>query len=259
MADSENQVEEKGSEGEDKEFTVEKPAGKGMDQVPDQDADLPESVGRETPAGLGEWEKTAESGKSQSSRSRKTGNSKESSHRGAKKGKTKELVNLLEKKNEALLELGKKLENSEQSIKNKEDKILRLAAEFENFKKRTRREWDLHRKRANAELLLDILGVLDDFDRAFEASTTTGDHFESGIRLIHSTLLDVLKRAELMEMEVLGKPFDPQFHEAVGETESNEVEAGCVAHVVQKGYLHHGQLLRPARVIVNKIKAEGES
>ncbi|HSG29462.1 MAG TPA: nucleotide exchange factor GrpE [Candidatus Krumholzibacterium sp.] len=181
---------------------------------------------------------------------------KSDSHRSQKKQKRQkkhgnnELAELLKKKNDLLQNMEKRLRKVEEDSKIKEDKVLRMAAEFENYKKRTRREWDLHQKKANADLLSGILGVLDDFERAFDAAEGEGDHFRTGIRMIHAQLMDVLKRAGLLEIEAAGEVFDPQFHEAMGESPSSEVQPGTVLHVVQKGYMLHDQLLRPARVIV---------
>lgn len=175
----------------------------------------------------------------------------------AKKAGQAELLDLIQQKNAMLQSLEKRAEAAEKQIELKEDKLLRVAAEFENYRKRTRREWELHQKQANAGLIKDILGVIDDFDRALEAAPDEDDTFASGIRLIHSGLLGVLGRAGLSEIEAAGRPFDPRFHEAMGETATEEVPEGHVAHVIQKGYLFGGELLRPARVIVAK-KPEAE-
>ncbi len=178
------------------------------------------------------------------------GISKESRHKRSKRASIKGLAELLEKKNEMLQSMGKDLEKAAETVKIKEDKILRMAAEFENYKKRTRREWDLLQKKANADLLNDLLFVLDDFERAFEAAEDAGDRFFSGILMIHTRFVDILRRAGLSEIDALGRPFDPQFHEAMGEAESEEIGDGCVLNVVQKGYMINDQLLRPARVII---------
>lgn len=182
--------------------------------------------------------------------------SKESRQKRSKRLSAKGLATLLENKSKMLHEMSKDLEKAEQSIKIKEDKLLRMAAEFENYKKRTRREWDLLQKKATADLLNDLLSVLDDFERAFEAAGETGDHFFSGIRMIHSRFVEILERAGLSEIEAKGRPFDPQFHEAMGEAESEGTEDGCVVNVVQKGYMVRDQLLRPARVIIAKKREQ---
>jgi molecular chaperone GrpE len=164
----------------------------------------------------------------------------------------KELLDILREREDALERSRSELEKMKQEFAIKEDKLIRMVAEFENYKKRTRREWELHQKRANAELIRDILGILDDFERAFESPDDSGEHFRSGVQLIYSGLLDVMVRAGLNEIEAENRPFDPQYHEAMGELESDEVEEGHVMQVVQKGYMLRDQLLRPAKVIVAK-------
>jgi molecular chaperone GrpE len=166
----------------------------------------------------------------------------------------KELVDVLAERECALEQTREELENIRQQLAIKEDKLIRMVAEFENYKKRTRREWELHQKRANAELIKDLLGILDDFERAFEAPDDSGEHFRSGVQLIYSGLLDVMGRAGLREIEAESRTFDPQYHEALGEMESDEVEEGNVLRVVQKGYTLRDQLLRPAKVIVAKAR-----
>lgn len=166
----------------------------------------------------------------------------------------KELLDILREREDTLGQVREELENIKQQFAIKEDKLIRMVAEFENYKKRTRREWELHQKRANAELIKDILGILDDFERAFEAPDDSGEHFRSGVQLIYSGLLDVMVCAGLNEIEAENRPFDPQYHEAMGEMESDEVEEGYVLQVVQKGYMLHDQLLRPAKVIVAKAR-----
>lgn len=185
-------------------------------------------------------------------------------HKGAKSGrkrskkqKDKDLAELLNRKNEMLQDLENRLAESEQLIKRYEDRLLRLAAEFENYKKRTRREWELHEKQANAGLVKGLLHVLDDFSRALEASGEAGEQFRAGIRLINASLTDILARNGLSEIDAAGKPFDPQVHEAVGELESGDIPPGHVAEVLQRGYMFHDQVLRPARVLVAKGTGEG--
>jgi molecular chaperone GrpE len=175
-------------------------------------------------------------------------------HKSTKRASRKELLELIQRKNEMLGDMKNSLTESQQDLKIKEDKILRMAAEFENFKKRTRREWELLQKNANAELIREIVGVLDDFERALEAMGEANDQFQNGVKLIYTGLFDVLSRAGLERIEAQGQSFDPQYHEAIGEAESEEIDEGLVARVVQTGYLLHGQLLRPARVIVAKKK-----
>jgi len=170
-----------------------------------------------------------------------------------KRSKRKELLDLIERKNTMLMELDKQLKNAKQDIAIKEDRILRLAAEFENYRRRTRAEQELHRKNSNADLIKEIIWGIDNFDRAFANLGGAEDHIQEGIRLIHAGLMDILTKAGLKEIEAQGRSFDARYHEAVGEIES-DVQEGCVAQVMQRGYMLHDQVLRPARVLVSKRK-----
>lgn len=171
-----------------------------------------------------------------------------------KRASRKELLELIRRKNNMLIEFDKEVKKTKQDIKIKEDRLLRLAAEFENYKKRTRREWELLQMKANADLIKEIIGGIDNFDRAFENLGGVDSQIHDGIKLIHAGFLDVLKRAGLKEIEALNQKFDPLYHEAVGEIDIEGMEEGHVAQVVQKGYLLNNQVLRPARVMVSKKK-----
>ncbi len=170
----------------------------------------------------------------------------------SKKASEADIAEHLARKNEMLQKLRKRLIETEKIVALKEDRLMRLAAEFENYKKRTSREWELLKNQANAGLLMEVLGVLDDLDRAFEHSGDSIEHFRDGVSLIHSSLLDMLKRNGLSEIESAGKPFDPQYHEAVAEMNSDTVEVGFVTEVILKGYLLNDQVIRPAKVVVSK-------
>ncbi len=168
-----------------------------------------------------------------------------------KRARRKELLDLIQRKNAMLMELDKELKKTKQDLAAKDDRLLRLAAEFENYKKRTRREWELLQKNANADLIREIIWGIDNFDRAFESLGGAEDHIQEGIRLIHAGLMDILRKAGLAEIEAQAKRFDAQYHEAIGEIES-DIEEGHVAQVIQRGYTLHDQVLRPARVLVSK-------
>ena len=168
-----------------------------------------------------------------------------------KRARRKELLDLIQRKNAMLMELDRELKKTKEDLAVKEDRLLRMVAEFENYKKRTRREWELLQKNANADLIKEIIWGIDNFDRAFANLGGAEDHIQEGIRLIHSGLMDILKKAGLMEIEAQDRKFDAQCHEAVGEIES-DIEEGHVAQVIQRGYTLHGQVLRPARVLVSK-------
>ena len=133
------------------------------------------------------------------------------------------------------------------------DKWLRSAAEFENYRKRTAKEWELLKQQSRTEVILEVLNSLDDFERAF-AVVEPGDEsdFVRGIRLIHDNLVRVLQKMGVEEVDALHQPFDPTRHMAIGQIETNEVASNLVAQVITKGYILNGTVIRPAHVIVAK-------
>lgn len=132
------------------------------------------------------------------------------------------------------------------------DQLQRLKAEFDNYRKRLQREGEAQRLRAAEGLVESLLPVLDNMERALEAA---GKHQESklveGVELVSEQLRSVLASQGLEEVPAEpGVPFDPNVHEAVMAQESQEYPEGTIAVVLEKGYLLHGRLLRPVRVIV---------
>jgi molecular chaperone GrpE len=129
------------------------------------------------------------------------------------------------------------------------DRLQRLAAEFDNFRKRSAREAAATIERANERLVKELLPVLDDLGRALEAAA---DHeeakLEEGVRLVHRSLADLLEKEGLAEIETDGN-FDPHVHEALL-SQPSDAEEGTVIEVVQKGYKLGDKVLRPARVVV---------
>lgn len=170
-----------------------------------------------------------------------------------KRSKRKELLDLIERKNAMLMELDRQLKDAKQDLAKREDRLLRLAAEFENYRKRTRAEQELLKKTANADLIKEIIWGIDNFDRAFANLGGAEDHIQEGIRLIHAGLMDILMKAGLKEIEAQGRNFDARYHEAMGEIES-DIEEGYVAQVMQRGYMLHDHVLRPARVLLSRKK-----
>ena len=133
------------------------------------------------------------------------------------------------------------------------DKWLRSAAEFENHRKRTAREWELLKQQTRTEVILDVVSSLDDFERAFAVVEEGSEsEFVKGIRLIYNNLLQVLQKMGVVEVDALHQPFDPMRHMAIGQTDTAEVASGHVVQVVQKGYVLNGSVIRPAHVIVAK-------
>jgi len=129
------------------------------------------------------------------------------------------------------------------------DRLQRLAAEFDNFRKRNARENAALTARANERLVKELIPILDDLGRALEASTEHEEaKLEEGVRLVHRSLADLLAKEGLAEIETDGK-FDPHVHEALL-SQPSDAEEGSVIEVVQKGYKLGDKVLRPARVVV---------
>lgn len=132
-----------------------------------------------------------------------------------------------------------------------QDKYTRLFADFENYKKRMRQErFDLLQT-AGSELMLDILPVIDDFERGLASMATTSDivAVKQGYELIYNKLLGIMKQKGLEPMESVNEVFDTDFHEALTMVESPEMK-GKVVEVIEKGYTMRGKVLRYAKVVV---------
>jgi molecular chaperone GrpE len=129
------------------------------------------------------------------------------------------------------------------------DRYMRTLADFENYRKRADREKTEFFKYALAEVLKDLIPVLDNFDRALDHAGE-GDDFHKGVALIYKQMWDVLKRHGLRPIEQSGVPFDPKLHEAVVREENPSVPSHTVVAILQKGYFLHDRLLRPAMVKV---------
>jgi molecular chaperone GrpE len=142
---------------------------------------------------------------------------------------------------------------AEEEIGKVREALLRKAADFENIKKRAEREKNEFVKFALAETFRDVLGVLDNFERALQHANdgTSPADFRSGIEMIARQLADVLKKYGVTPVEADGAHFDPNFHEAVMLQEGTGLPPGSVAEVFQKGYLLNDRLLRPALVKVS--------
>jgi molecular chaperone GrpE len=132
------------------------------------------------------------------------------------------------------------------------DKFLRKSAEFDNYRKRIERERREQADQAVVDLLQELLPVVDDFDRALTVSGDEGGAYRKGVELIHAKLHDMLRRQGVKAMDVIGADFDPNVHMAVMHEESPEHREGEVIGELQKGYMLHDRLLRPAMVKVAK-------
>ncbi len=150
-----------------------------------------------------------------------------------------------------------KLARAEQEKKDTHDRLLRLAAEFENFKKRSRREAEEGQARGREQLAKELLPVLDNFERALAALAAGGtvEQLGQGVKLVDRQLHSVLEKFEIKPFDALGEPFDPAKHEAIQQIETSDVPPGAVAKVFARGYFIGPRLLRPAMVGVAKAPA----
>ncbi len=133
------------------------------------------------------------------------------------------------------------------------ERLLRLQADFDNYRKRMARERQETVLRANEDLLGALLTPLDHLGKAIEAiqqDRPEDDAFLQGVRMVHDELLGVLGRFGLKPVDALGTPFDPNLHEALGLVPAGDVEVGNVAAEVRRGYLLNGRVLRAAQVLV---------
>ncbi len=127
------------------------------------------------------------------------------------------------------------------------DRLLRKQAEFENYKKRMDREKAEYLQFASAEIMKELLNVLDSFELAIRNAAA-----DPGFGLIYKQFQDTLGRFGVKPIEAKGQRFDPHFHQAVATQATNEVEENTVIEEMRKGYVLHGRLLRPAMVSVSK-------
>jgi len=134
------------------------------------------------------------------------------------------------------------------------EKHLRLLAEYDNYRKRTAREIQEIIARGSEKLVIDLLPILDNLDRATEhrKDNETLEEYVKGITLIEDQLRAVLIGAGLEPIEVIGKPFDPNIHDALIQMESDKYGSGIVSAEAEKGYMLSGKVIRHSKVIVSK-------
>jgi len=130
------------------------------------------------------------------------------------------------------------------------DRLARLQAEFDNARKRAAREQQEFREFAAADVIKNILPVLDSFERALKAPAGDADDLRSGLELIYRQFQDTLQKMGVRPIASVGKPFDPRVHEAIEMVDTNEAEDHHVLDELQRGYNYKGRLLRPAMVRV---------
>ena len=153
------------------------------------------------------------------------------------------------------IDSSKSVKSVEEELKETYDRFLRVSAEFENYKKRSAREMSEFKKFANESLIKELLLIIDNLERAINLSKDEGSSNNGlieGIDMTLKKLLKILGEFGLKQIESLEKPFDPNFHQAVMQEETDKHSQNTVIKELQKGYILNERLLRPAMVVVSK-------
>ncbi len=164
--------------------------------------------------------------------------------------------------NQKLKELQEALTASEAQVKALEEKVKYSQAELINYRKRKDEETGNLLKFASQDLILDILPVLDNFERAIRLDDNNlSDElskFLEGFKMIYASLTETLKKYGVTQIEALGKPFDPMLHQALMVDSDEAKEDGIVLDVLLKGYQLFGKVIRPSTVKINQIEKKGD-
>lgn len=146
--------------------------------------------------------------------------------------------------------LEKRLEEAESKASEYKDGWMRSQAEFQNYRKRIERDNELMYASMKGDIIKKILPVLDDLERALQNRPSDSSAWVSGIELIQKKLLSILEAEGAKKIEAQGKPFDPNFHEAISHEPADGFQSGHVIAVVQNGYMLGERVIRPALVRV---------
>lgn len=150
-------------------------------------------------------------------------------------------------------EMKEKMETLEKESEELNSQLLRLQADFVNYRNRMNKEKEKSIAYGTEIIVSELLPVIDNFNRALEAEEATKeDSFYKGIKLIEKQLMEVLEKNSVTEIEALGAEFDPNYHHAVVMEESDEHDSNIVIEVLQKGYLLKDKVIRPSMVKVSK-------
>lgn len=164
-------------------------------------------------------------------------------------------VKLPSEENRELREENDALRAELEALRGAEDRLIRLTADFDNFRRRNLREREEAHRYGHENLVKDLLATVDNLERAVDHARRGGGDFESmlqGVELVRRELHGVLAKHGVTRIEAAGEPFDPTVHEAVAQQEDGTVPANTVVQVYQPGYRLWDRLLRPARVVVSK-------
>ena len=142
------------------------------------------------------------------------------------------------------------LEKLQAAVQEKEERALRLQADFENFRRRTAKEKEELSAVVTQGILKDMLPLLDNFERAMAAEAKDIDSFKQGVEMIFKQFGEILVKNGLEHIEVEGAKFDPNYHQAVMRVENPDLEDETIAQELQKGYMVKGRVIRPSMVQV---------
>lgn len=147
----------------------------------------------------------------------------------------------------------KELENLQIKLKELEEETLRAKADLINYRKRKDEEVSNMLKYSNADIILSLLPVLDNLERAIDKNVSEEiKKYNEGVKLIYNQIKEILSSYEVKEIEALNKEFDPTYHQSVSMIKDETKESGIVLEVYQKGYTYKDKVLRPAMVIINE-------
>jgi molecular chaperone GrpE len=142
------------------------------------------------------------------------------------------------------------IERLKQELSREHDLHLRALADFDNYRKRVQRERESAAQAGKRQLVLALLDVLDDFERALAYANTAPESILTGARVIHQRLMDLLQAQGVVPYTSAGQPFDPALHEAVDVINTDQATPGVVLNELSHGYRWGNEVLRPARVCV---------
>ena len=166
--------------------------------------------------------------------------------------KLKQGLSVAQKIEKEMLELETELLDEKEEKEKYINRLHRLKADFSNYKKRMEREKDKISKRAIKNFVIDLLPVIDNFERAIDHFDSQNQNDLEGIEQIHKQLSSLLEKKGIEVIDTVGEEFDPNLHEMMFEAESEEYESGVIIEELEKGYVYEEFVLRPAKVKVAK-------
>ena len=151
-------------------------------------------------------------------------------------------------------ENNERIQQLEQQLAEAREQLIRLAADFDNHRKRVAREMDRRAASPKEALVRDLLPAIDNLERALAADPS--ENLRDGVELIYKQLLETLKRHGFEPREDLGVPFDGRFHDAIAVGRQQEMPDASVIEVWERGWMRGAEMFRPAKVLVNKLEAD---